>query len=388
MRQSMSHLPEAIQPFLTWLTGEPSLVELNRWDGVSAPHPIYHVFAAFAKLGIGVGLSIIGLNQIKGGFEPHDPILLSVFAGIVLFAAGFVLTTSAFRKLQVVIYHNCAHNIVFKNNLLNRILGTSISIIAVLKNFDQYQIAHRAHHAPKTLLTREDDTLLFITDQLGIKPTDSIETMWRKLITTMFSPLYHARSALARIASCFFTSGTRVSWIAIAVWSAVLWTAISTNSLQELALIWLLPLFIGYQVSVAMRLCAEHRWPTEEHRNHRGKEFIAYSTSSVFMGEELRAGDNSSGNAVELTRWIFKMLIVHLFFRVFVMVGDTPCHDYHHRRTASPLWTRYAFARAHDKRNGCQGFSVNYIDSWGLIPTITRNFESFRATSYSKEQST
>src|SRR6266404_876121 len=77
--------------------------------------------------------------------------------------------------------------------------------------------------------------------------------------------------------------------------------------------------------------------------------------------------------------WWVEMLTVQLFVRLFVLVGDAPCHDYHHRRPASKRWASYAQARQQDRLNGCWGFPVNYCDSWGLFRTIDANLATLAA---------
>ena len=70
------------------------------------------------------------------------------------------------------------------------------------------------------------------------------------------------------------------------------------------------------------------------------------------------------------------MLTVHLFARVFVLVGDAPCHDFHHRRPASRRWTDYIHARQKDADNGCPTYPLGYIETWGLFEAIDENLAS------------
>ncbi|MNC71331.1 hypothetical protein D3C76_1608810 [compost metagenome] len=72
------------------------------------------------------------------------------------------------------------------------------------------------------------------------------------------------------------------------------------------------------------------------------------------------------------------MLGYHLFIRVFVMVGDTPCHDFHHRRPRSKEWPNYITARERDRIEGSKPFPTNYADYWGYINAVTTNFRNFQ----------
>jgi hypothetical protein len=74
------------------------------------------------------------------------------------------------------------------------------------------------------------------------------------------------------------------------------------------------------------------------------------------------------------------MLTVHLFVRLFVLVGDAPCHDFHHRKPASRKWTSYIHARQGDLEAGSPGYPAGYFESWGLIAAVDRCLESLAAT--------
>jgi hypothetical protein len=70
------------------------------------------------------------------------------------------------------------------------------------------------------------------------------------------------------------------------------------------------------------------------------------------------------------------MLTVHLFSRVFVLMGDAPAHDYHHRRPGSRDWPSHIHARSRDRALGCPAFPVNYIGTLGLFHAINENLAS------------
>jgi len=67
---------------------------------------------------------------------------------------------------------------------------------------------------------------------------------------------------------------------------------------------------------------------------------------------------------------------VQLFVRMFVMVGDAPCHDFHHRRPSSKRWTSYIQARQSDMEAGSPGFNTDYSETWGLFRAVDQTLES------------
>lgn len=371
-RETMEQLPSYVQPFLTWLTGTASIAELSR-KKIDSVSPLYHVFLAFFKCIFGLIISIVSLH-----FELYFLLII-----------GWIFTISGMRKLQVVIYHNCAHEMIFEKEVNNRILGWVISIILLIKNYDQYKIEHKAHHSSKKLLTRDDDTLIFLMDHLGINSKDTVKIMWVKLIFTVFSPMAHIRFLFSRLNSNIFSTNILFSLSSMMFWLVIISFIVNFDMVNIFIITWIIPLTVGYQISATLRLVAEHRWPPIDILENRDREFISLSTSSVFLGRELLLYTEQAkfSRYLNILFWWAEMLTIHLFFRLFVLVGDTPCHDYHHRRPTAKGWTRYAYARKADKENGCIGHTHNYIDSWGYIQTVNSNFKSFsEAAKYYKHR--
>ncbi len=73
-----------------------------------------------------------------------------------------------------------------------------------------------------------------------------------------------------------------------------------------------------------------------------------------------------------------EMICWHLPIRVVVLIGDSPCHDFHHRHPTSADWPNYISARQHDIDVGHPGYSYKYLETWGLIATIDSNLASLR----------
>ncbi|MFC7538364.1 hypothetical protein ACFQU2_01425 [Siccirubricoccus deserti] len=74
------------------------------------------------------------------------------------------------------------------------------------------------------------------------------------------------------------------------------------------------------------------------------------------------------------------LLTVQLFVRLFVLVGDAPCHDFHHRKPATRRWADYIHARQADLDAGSPGFPTGYFETWGLFRAIDQNLETLAAT--------
>jgi hypothetical protein len=73
------------------------------------------------------------------------------------------------------------------------------------------------------------------------------------------------------------------------------------------------------------------------------------------------------------------MLTWQMFVRLFVMVGDSPCHDFHHRRPASKTWTSYIQAREKDLHRVVAADGTRYNECWGLLRAVDLTLSSLAA---------
>lgn len=361
IRNSMRALPGFMQPFLSWLTAKPLPEDL---DKVRPLKPFHHIVVSAGLIAGGALLAGIGYSQ----------------ASIALWLLGFVLATGGIKQMQVMICHNCAHDMVFESRETNMTVGRIISGVLMLKPFDTYKTEHALHHSSKTLLTDDDDTLSYLQSVVGLKPSDSIAAMWTKLVSTALSPLAVLRSFWGRLKGTATAANRRVAALTLVFWAGLALLSAALGHVDLFIVAWVIPVFAGYHISTTFRLAAEHTWPSVEVLERRGIDFICESTTGVFIGEELRIPEGA-GTVRRLTHisvWLIKMLAFHLFVRVFVMVGDTPCHDFHHRRPRSKDWPNYITARERDRIEGSKPFPTNYADNWGYINSVTTNFRNFQ----------
>lgn len=365
-RQTMLVLPNATQPFWSWLTAKPLSSQLETRKALS---PKFHVLMSFGLLAAGVGLCLVGYT----------------FAIWIAYGVGFILATSGVKQLQVMICHQAAHGMVLASREANARLGTFISGLLLLKPFATYKAEHVYHHDHQTLLTDLDDTLTFLTGNVGLRPSDSVAMMWTKLIIHAFSPLALVRSIIGRVRVNLMQSDKGLAALTVTAWIASIALGFSTGFLDAMVAAWFVPVFVGYHVCTTFRLAAEHTWPPVQILRERGIAFIAESTTGVFIGEPLNIPANASKpqQSIIIALWLFRMLTLHLFIRLFIMVGDTPCHDFHHRRPRSRDWPNYITAREKDRLKGCKPYPKNYLEIWGYAAAVTNNFRAFQmAQSY------
>ena len=355
-------LPAAVQPFLTWLTAKPMAGEGYR--KVSGQR---HLASAILWTLAG---SAVGAGAFAGPWY-----------ALAALPLGFLLTSCGLGLFQVVIFHHCAHGTVFKEREHNRLAGRLISALLLFKHFDVYQREHMLHHSAKRLFTHEDEFTQFVFDMCGLEAGLDRRELWRRVAAKLASPSFHAHFLLRRIqASLLSHDRTHNCWGASA-WIAAIGVAAACGQLVPFIVVWLVPVTVLLQVATVFRILCEHRFPDRTLIEARDKTFVGLATAGVFPGampppRQLAARERAIG----WIRWWATMLAIHLPVRLFVLVGDAPCHDYHHRRPASKRWPNYIHARQADQDAGCPGFPVNYIETWGLFRAIDQNLASLAAT--------
>lgn len=365
-REAMAaRLPAAVQPFLTWLTAMPAPGETR------ADRPAAHFVAGALALVLG-GMALGAVPLLLA-----QPPLLTW----LLLPLGLLLTSSGLGLFQVVIFHHCSHGTVFANRGRNRQVGRMVSAFLLFKRFDDYQREHMMHHSAKKLLTEEDEFADFVLGMCRLEPGLPKAELWRRVALITVSPAFHLRFLRRRIQASLFTGDAAHDWMGRAFWAGLIALALATGTVMELLLLWVLPVTVLLQVATIYRILCEHRFPDAHFIALRDKNFVCEATTGVFAGRpppEARA-DSLRGLA-QWAGWWLSMLTVQLFVRLFVLVGDAPCHDFHHRRPATRRWTNYIHARQQDAEAGSPGFPQGYTECWGLYEAVDSNLATLAAT--------
>jgi fatty acid desaturase len=352
-------LPGGLQPFLTWLTAKPAPGE--------APAPRRPTSFLGEACGLtfgGAALSALAMAWLS----PAHPALWA------LLFTGLLLTSSGLGLFQVVIFHHCSHGTVFSTRARNRTAGRLISAVLLFKHFDLYQKEHMLHHNANKLFTDDDEFTDFVVGICDLTTAMTRKQLWHKLLMLLASPGFHARFMLKRIKGGLGSYERAHNLIGIAFWGTLLDGGVWTHTLGLILVAWVLPVTVLLQIGTVFRILCEHRLPAADVIAARGPAFVCQATAGVFPGVEPPALHLASIEGFAAwTRWWAEMLTVQLFVRLFVLVGDAPCHDFHHRRPGK-RWTDYTHARQSDADAGCPGFPLNYVDSWGLFRAIDENF--------------
>ncbi|MGK9236305.1 fatty acid desaturase [Inquilinus limosus] len=359
-----ARLPAIVQPFLSWLTARPAPEEAE-----VARSPLHFVYQACLLVAAGLSLGVLSAAA------PTAP-------GVALLLASLTLTTSGLGLFQVVVFHHCGHGTVFGTWERNRAAGRLISAVFLFKHFDHYRKEHMHHHSARKLLTEEDEFADFVLGMCRLEPALPKRELWRRvLVNVVFSPGFHVRFLLRRMRAAMRSHDRQHNAVAIAALALPALASALTGQFITYLLIWFLPLSLLLQWATIGRILCEHRFPEPALIAARDKEFVCLATAGVFPGAPLpRESAWSPTGLAAWGGWWLNMLTVQLLVRVIVLVGDAPCHDFHHRRPSTKQWTDYIHARQKDVDAGCPGFPRNYGETWGLFRAIDENLATLSAT--------
>jgi fatty acid desaturase len=363
-REMAERLPAAVQPFLTWLTAKPrageAVVERPGWH--------YAALAAAQVLaGVALGALCLGAQMPR-------------WAALVGVPLGWLLTSSGLGLLQVVVFHHCSHGTVFAAREWNILAGRLTSALLLFKHFDIYKREHMLHHSANKLLTDEDEFADFVFGTCGLVGGVSRRRLWLRVVGHLVSPAFHARFAWRRARAAMRSPDPMHNLLALTAWLFVLGSATHAGCLGIVLVVWVLPATVLLQVATVFRILCEHCFPDEAIIVARGRDLPHHATSGVFPGRcppprHLAAAPRLAGWAL----WWLEMLSWQMFVRLFVMVGDAPCHDFHHRRPASRKWTSYIQARESDRARVQAAADTEYNECWGLLQAVDRTLASLAA---------
>ena len=153
--------------------------------------------------------------------------------------------------------------------------------------------------------------------------------------------------------------------------------AMVTGQWLAFVLAWVVPVTVLLQAATVGRILCEHSFPEAELIAARGRDLTAHATGGVFPGAMPPTAPAASlRGALAWLGWWLNMLVVQVFVRLVVLVGDAPCHDYHHRKPASRRWTDYIHARHNDAEAGPKIFNADYKETWGLFRAVDATLAS------------
>lgn len=351
VRESMRILPNFFQPTLTWITGKPLIGQKPLFKSTW----ITQTLSAFLSL---FGGGFAGVWFFTRIITAHQWWMIPLVLVSWLFVAG------AARKIQVTLMHQCSHFNYSKNKKLDRFLAQLMSTLIVVDHFDHYFYEHIRIHHTKHLSTSIDPDCKFLLE-LGFKPGMSVRNLWLKLFATVISPSFHLKFANARLKANFVEAPASRKLGAI-VYHMLVWSfVIKTGIMIPFVLGWVLPLFPVYHVAALLNFSSLHFWLIPEVDGQTKKARMCSLTSGRFLGDAA-----PTEGVMNWTRWIARLVLLHLPSRIAVLSGDLPVHDYHHRYPHCLDWANFIYTRQRDLEKGSPGWDQPYTENWGLFNAV------------------
>ena len=369
-RESMRVLPKWMQPLLTDLTGKalPEEEAPFRWSW-------------WMRLAV-AWLVLLGSVTAGGALLTAEPIYW------LLLPMTWLFTVSSLRAFQTTFVHHASHGNLSGRAWLDKVLGEIMSTVTWIVTLREYTEGHLKGHHPRTGLLDgagpDDPDLWFIVNDMGFKPGGSRRDYWRQLICLLISPGFHGRFFLARTRANLAraTAGRRLT---AAAYVAVLFGLVAlTGAWLQLLWVLLIPGIWLYQVSGVLQVLTEHSWVRDTSGKISKKEVSARLTIGRFVGS--RVPDPSQPRSQRILgwiRWTLGMIFWHLPVRLFILPGDLPQHDLHHRKQRAD-WANPAYARRDDAMQPSAGWPA-YQEVWGLVAALNQTFDQLGSISESSE---
>jgi fatty acid desaturase len=341
---------------LTWITGKP----------LSGQMPLFG--SPWSQLAT-------TLLQLAVGFAGATLALAKGWPFWTFLPLCWLLTTSAARKIQVMLVHECSHLTFSRSKFANRFIGDALSTLIWSQDFTTYQRDHVVSHHGKDFATMNDPDVVTLTKLMRIKPGMSKKELWTCLLKGLVSPRLHITFLRFRLRANFWTCPNYRKACSTCYAIGLLFLVAMTHRWGTLVWGWLFPLIVPYQISAVLQFCSRHFWLQPKGIGEVPKDHIARLTVGRFSGEPAPSSGLPLAEALlQWSVWWFRMLFIHLFWRMFVLVNSLPEHDWHHRYPASRSWATGPFERQRDIDAGHPGWPA-YDEVWGFLNSVDMAFE-------------
>jgi fatty acid desaturase len=359
------------QAYLTWLTGIPHTGQTMR-----KRKRLENLVAALGALCLGI---FISHTALQAG--------VSILVCSVLLLLGYSHTLYALRCLRLPNFHYACHYELTQNRAIDRAIGLLIGTALLIPPVSSYQRQHiegpgRVHHKWSHLLTPGEDTFEVIKSY-GFQPGAPRRAHWARLWLLLANPWFYMGGFAKGLRGTFFSRSVVESVFSMATWLILAVCLTRSNAWAEFALIWFMPRVLFFEAAQVFRNLVEHYFPRRAPGERTPGDFRGM-TKAIFAGEpapQLDTQASSIRKGLAWCRWGLRMLVLHLPARLWVLTGDTPCHDLHHVRPGSD-WANYEVERQKLEQSGWP-LEAN----WGMQAAMSDFFDSLSmqpATLFSK----
>ena len=349
-----------IQAYLTWLTGIP-----HSGQNVRKRKRLENLIAAIGALCLGIYATHAALGEG-----------ISIVARTALLFLGYGHTLYALRCLRLPNFHYASHYELTRIRSLDHVIGVLIGTFLLIPPISSYQRQHiegpgKVHHKWSDLLTPGEDTFEVIKSY-GFQPGAPRRAHWVRLWLLLANPLFYIGRFSNGIRGAFFSRSTIENTVSMSTWLCIIVCISCNHAWSQFVLIWLVPRVLFFEAAQVFRNLVEHYFPRCAAGKRTPGDFRAM-TKAVFAGEpapQMDSQDSSIKRGLSWCSWSMRMLVIHLPARLWVLTGDTPCHDLHHLRPGSD-WANHEVERQKLEESGWP-----LLANWGMRGAISDFFDT------------
>jgi fatty acid desaturase len=343
-----------LQSYFDWLTGKPYLPPL--WNS----NPYLELLFGILELLLGLTCWLyIGFHQ----------------SGYFLMPVSWFLTVASYAQFREIAHH-CVHNRFSQQKALNYWLGTLITSVIQITEFNSFRNYHNTqHHHPEKLATMEHDpankpylvyTLHF---KLGMRKQD----YWKRLWQVTMSPAFHAQTLLERVKGSLIEASSTHRVLSF-LWFAIILSLAAASGSWIVFLLWLVPSQILFQIVILLQLLTEHIWGYIPTDNESAKEALIGKCMSRFLGSP-PPEVNFLSEPKAWIKWAGEIL-GYIITRMAVLCLNLPAHSYHHAFPMNHNWTNEIYDLQSFISSGCPNYPGQFPEVWGFWNSVDVVFES------------
>lgn len=349
-----------IQAYLTWLTGIP-----HSGQNFRKRKRLENLIAAIGALCLGIYATYAAL--VEG---------TSLFVRLALLLLGYGHTLYALRCLRLPNFHYASHYELTQIRSLDHMIGILIGTVLLIPPISTYQRQHiegpgKVHHKWSHLLTPGEDTFE-VLKSYGFQPGAPRRAHWERLWLMLANPFFYFDRFARGVRGAFFSRSTSENIASMSTWLFIIVCISWNNAWLQFVLIWLFPRVLFFEAAQVFRNLVEHYFPPCTSGNRTPGDFRAM-TKAIFAGEpapQLSSHVSLIRKGLAWCIWCMRMLVFHLPARLWVLTGDTPCHDLHHVRPGSD-WANHEVERQKLEESGWP-----LLANWGMRAAINDFFDT------------
>lgn len=362
--------PFAALPFASawvFLSGKEMLGRTRLFE----PGNLHYLVASLVWLAAGVAGMVWALSGI------------SMLAAVPVYFVSMILIVGGARYMVATNIHMMAHHLMFRSAAANLWWGEILSTIFLIQSLTRYRSDHLKHHG-KIFATLDDGDAVMVL-RMGFVPGKTPRQLWLNLLKLCASPRFNLLFLKGRLRENLvlpptYRKAMTLGWFAIV--AAIGWFAGPAILFHA----YLLPILLLIQPPAVVQLLCEHVYINTDMPSRERHKLLS---NGRYCGVPLppRSGDPVR-HAAALTAWSLRMIFVELPFRIIVLQGSMPEHDWHHRHPGSRIWANGRMLREEEVARELAGKGeTSFLETWGSFEIVDRVLRSMsRATPYPQDQ--